>query len=148
MPQTTSAQNALDCVVKLDDSGGTLRDISGSGSSIAPTFAHTLGVFTTFDSRWPGRLDGRKDASFVLACVYSQGAEEGLAILRDWFFAEPPGARSIEIYVPDETAGGDLYYGEVRMEGPSFAMDSSDPNAIMVSVTLQTDGKFHHTTTT
>jgi len=148
MAQTTSAKNALDCQVKLANASAVLKDISGSAASIEPTLAHELGMARTGDSKWPLRLDGGKDATFTLNVVYSTGGDEGLALLRDWWFADPPGSRSIEIYVPDENAGSDLYYGKVRIGNLSFPLDYSDPNPIAVTAELAVDGPWLHTTTT
>lgn len=148
MPQTDSAQNALDCVINLEDAGGTLRNISGSTSTISQDLAHTLGEFFTGMSKYPGRIDGRRDATFSLEVVYSQGSDEGFMILRDWWFADPPGARDIEIYIPDTSAGSDLYYGRIRIGNLTIPSDYSESDPIPVTAELAVDHDWHHTTTT
>jgi len=148
MPQTTSAASFLDCKIKLDNAGGTLRDISGSTTQINPEFIHTIGRAHTGDTKWALKVDGTKDATMTVNVVYSQGANEAFQMLLTWWFTDPPGRRSIEVYIPDEDAGADIFYGEVKIGTLRWNGDYSSSDPIIATVVLETDGPFHHTTAT
>lgn len=148
MPQTTSAASALDCKVKLDNAGGTLQDISGSSTQVNPEFIHEIGRANTGDSPWAIKVDGLRDANITLIVLYSQGGNEAFQLLQSWWFTDPPGRRSIEIYIPDEVAGADVFYGEVKIGNLSWNQDYGSSDPVIATVALETDGTFHHTTAT
>jgi len=99
-----------------------------------------------FGDKWPGRLECGKDASFTFNVVYSTTATEAWGLLRAWFFAASPGARSMDLSVPDATAGSDRFAGEVRLNGFNFTSDPSDPKAIMVTFSVVPDGEITRST--
>ena len=144
MPQTTTAVNACDVSVWLDDSTNTLRDISGSSNNIEMNFDHEVESFVTFQSKWPARLECGKDASYTLSVIYSETANEGFDILKDWYFATSPGKRTCRVYIPDKNVGSDRFSGEFRLDSLSWSADRSSAGPIMVSATLLPDGEVTH----
>ncbi|RPI52772.1 MAG: hypothetical protein EHM56_08015 [Chloroflexi bacterium] len=146
MTQTVTAINAIDAAIWLDKAGGTPTDISGSSNSVSIPLTQQLGPFRNFGSRWPKRLEGGKDGAFRLVITYSTAADEALDILRDWFFATEPGARTIKVYVPDKNVGSDVYSAEVRIESLDIPLDSGKAEPITVTANLLPDGAITHAT--
>jgi hypothetical protein len=145
MPQTTTAINACDAAIWLDNAAGTLIDISGSSNSINMDFDNELGMLRNFGSRWPIRLECGKDATFALTAVYTEAATEAVNILKNWFF-NTPGNRTLKVYLPDKNVGSDVYSGEFRLEKLSIPAESGKADPIMVSATLRPNGAVTLTT--
>lgn len=141
MAQTSTAVNACDVDIWLDKVGGTETDISGSSNAISMNFDHDVKPFRTFGSVWPKRQECGKDASFTLTVVYSPTADEGLDILKDWFFAASPGARTLQVYIPTKNVGNDYYSAEVRIQSLSWSMSPDEAGPIMVQAVLVPDGE-------
>lgn len=149
MAQTTTHVNACDVSVWLDNLAGTLTDISGSSNGVSMQFSIETGMLRTFQAKWPVRTECGKDAEITLKAVYSTAADEAYDILKNWFFASTPGARSFSCYIPNKNVGSDHYYGEVRLGGGfGFDADPTEPGPIAVEVTLLPDGEFYHTVAT
>lgn len=146
MAQTTTHVNACDVSVWLDNSGGTLTDISGSSNSLTMDGSLEVGELRTFQSKWPVRTECGKDMEIGLTVIYSTASDEAMDILKNWFFASSPGARSFAAYIPTKNVGSDHFSGEVRLGSFSFSADPTEPGPIAVSVTLLPDGEFSHTT--
>ena len=91
MAQTTTHVNACDASIWLDNAAGTPIDISGSSNSITMNFSREIGELRTFQVKWPVRLGCGKDAEFTLRVVYSTASDEGMDILKNWYFADDPG---------------------------------------------------------
>jgi hypothetical protein len=141
MAQTTTAVNSCAAVVKLDRLDGTLTNISGSAASVTPAFGLTLGEYRGYADRWPDQLDGGRTAGVTLSVLYSTATDEGWDILRRWYFATNPGARSFHWYTPDETtAGGDHFSCEMRITDLKWQVDASRGGAIAATATLVPDG--------
>jgi len=141
MAQTTTAASARAATAWLDSSaGGSLANISGSTTSIEPDFGLTLGEYRVFQDRYPHQLDGGRSASITLNVVYSTTASEGWAILRDWYQATNPGARTLDWYAPDATAGSDHFSCEVRIESLRHTLAAGDGSPIIVTARLVPDG--------
>lgn len=146
MAQTTTHVNACDASIWLDNASGTPVDISGSSNSITMNFSRELGELVTFQQKWPVRLGCRKDAEFTLRVVYSTATDEGMDILKNWYFANDPGSRSLHVYIPDKNVGSDHYYGEVTIGSFNFNADPTEPGPIAVEANLMPDGAFTLTT--
>jgi len=142
--QTTTAFNACDVSIWLDDSTNTLRELSGSSNSVEANFDHDIGEYVTFDSKWPNRLECGKDASFTLNIICSETANEAWDIIKDWYFAASPGARTFRFYMPDKNVGSDRFSCEARIQNFTFTGDRSEPGPIMVTATLLPDGEVTH----
>ena len=148
MAQTSTQVSACDVVVCLDDSGGTPRDISGSTNRIDMDFAHTLGDYRAYGSKWPVRLDAGKDANFTLVVLYTTANNEGLDILNQWYHAASPGARTLRVDIPDSTVGSDRYSGEVRLDDLKWTVSAREGGPILVTARLVPDGEISWTTIT
>lgn len=146
MAQSTTAINACDASIWLDDDANTLQDISGSSNSVDINFDHDLGQYITFQSKWPNRLECGKDASFSIQAVYSTASDEAWDLLKQWYFATSPGERSLNIYLPDKNVGSDKFSCEARIENLSFTMTGGEADPIIVTATLLPSGAVAHTT--
>ena len=146
MPQTNSAASSVDCQAWLDDSGGELRNISGSTTRVRPNKTQTEGRFATGESSWQGMLSGFLDADLELEIVYSEGRDEALQLLKEWWFADVPGLRTIELYIPDFVDGCDVYFGEVRIRALNYPMAYNVADPIMVVASVAVSGVWNETT--
>lgn len=146
MAQTTTHVNACDASIWLDNSAGTPVDISGSSNSITMNFTREVGELRTFQVKWPVRLGCGKDAEFTLRAVYSTAADEAMDVLKNWYFADDPGSRSLHVYIPDKNVGSDHYYGEVTIASFNFNADPTEPGPIAVECSLLPDGAWTLTT--
>jgi len=146
MAQTTTHVNACDASVWLDNLAGTPVDISGSSNSINMAFTREVGELRTFQVKWPVRLGCGKDATFTLRAVYSTATDEAMDVLKNWYFADDPGSRSLSVYIPDKNVGSDYYYGEVTIASFNFNADPTEPGPIAVEAELLPDGAWALTT--
>lgn len=139
MPLTTTAVNACDVKIWLDDEVGTLKDISGSSNTCSMEFTNQLGAVRAFGTRWSTRLECGKDATINLSIIYSTASDEAADIVKQWFFTYP-GKRTIKIYIPDKDPGADVYTGEVRLENMPVKVEASSADPIVMSCNLKPDG--------
>ena len=146
MAETTTAINACDVKVWLDNAAGTPTDISGSTNACSMEFENNIGELRVLETRWPLRLSCGKDATFSLVVVYSTAADEGSDLLKDWFFSATVTARTLSIYVPDKNVGSDKYSGEVVMENFSVPINAGEAQPIPVSCNLRPSGTWTLTT--
>jgi hypothetical protein len=147
MTQTTTYVNACDVSIWLDNAAGTAKDISGSSNKIDMAFTREIGELRTFQVKWPVRLGCGKDAEFTLTAVYSTATDEAMDILKNWWFADDPGLRTLHVYIPDKNVGSDHFYGEVTIGDLSIPADPTEPGPIAVEAVLLPSGAFTLTTT-
>lgn len=140
MAETTTSVNACDVSVWLDNEAGTLIDISGSTNQVNMEFESNIGELRVLVTRWPIRLQCGKDATFSLIVVYSTASDEGMDILKNWFFGTETGARSLHVYIPDKNVGSDHFYGEVVLENLSWPVNAGEAQPIPVSASLRPSG--------
>lgn len=146
MTQTTSAINSCDAQINLDNSAGTLTNISGSSSKVSPSFETMEGVARTLDGSWPIRLLCKRDATFSLSIVYSTTADEGMDLLLDWWFGAAYNAgRSMRLDLPDATAGSDRFQGEVKLINFSWDVDAEEAGPILVEAEVKIHGELTRT---
>jgi hypothetical protein len=147
MPQTTTAQNACNVRVFLDNASGALQDITGSSSSLDMGFTNEIGEFVTFDSCAKGRLECGKDWTFTLNAIYTTTTNEAFDILKNWAASTTcsGSARTLDIYIPDKNVGSDYWTMEVFLSTLSWTADRGDANAIMVSAEFLPNGTVTHT---
>jgi len=138
MGQTTTAINACNVLIMLDDGSGTPVDISGSANNASLEFTRQVGSGFTFDGDYPIRIECKKDATLSLDVMYTIIETEGRELLEDWF--ANGGRRTVSIYPYGQDTGNRYYSGEWRIESLSIPLqaDSSDP--IVVSCSLIPDG--------
>lgn len=149
MPATSTAINACDVSLYVDNSSNELVDISGSSNGVTLDFSQEVEGFRVFGSRWQRRLACTKDATLSVNIIYTTAADEGLDLLRDWFFSAGSNTpRTVRILVPDNSPGSDDYQGEFIISSLSIPMDGTAAGPITVAVELMPDGEITHATTT
>jgi hypothetical protein len=142
MAQTTTAINACDAVIRLENSTGGLQDVSGSSNECSMELTNELGLLRTFQARWPVRLACKSDAAIELKVVYTEADSEGCSILKDWFYNHHGENRQISISLPDEGVGAEVYTFDCLLEKLSIPVKSDDANPILVSASLKPSGEF------
>ncbi|MDZ4771206.1 MAG: hypothetical protein SGJ24_18955 [Chloroflexota bacterium] len=146
MPATTSAINACDAAIAIDNAAGVLVDISGAANRAALEFTQTVESYRVFGERWIRRLACGKDATLRLDLVYTTTANEALDLLRDWFFASGSAApRTVRIAVAG-TIGSDAYEGEFVLARLNLPLDASNAAPILVTADLLPHGVVSYTT--
>ncbi len=140
MAKTTTAANACNGSIYLDNAAGVLTDISGSSNSVTISITDDFGTASVFQNEWPIRKQCGKDASFDLKVVFSTTATEAYQILKNWKLASPEGTRTLNIYVPSKNVGSDKWVAEVYIESMEIPMDRGEAGPIMVSAKLLPDG--------
>ena len=141
-PQTISAINACDAVIRLENTSGGMQDISGSSNEATMSLTNELGMLRTFQARWPVRLACKSDASIDLKVVYTEADAEACSILKDWYYNHHGEARQVSINLPDESAGSEKFLFDCLLETLSIPVKSDDANPILVSATLKPTGEF------
>ena len=140
MPQTTTAVNACDASIWLDNVSGTLTDVSGSSNTINMEFTEQVGTVRNFGTRWNILLTCGLDATFAFTAVYSTAAGEAKAILLDWFFNKPGTNKSLRVYLPKKDVGADVYEAEVKLITMPIAVQAATAEPMQISCTLRRDG--------
>lgn len=140
MPQTTTAQNACDASIWLDNTSGVLTDVSGSSNTINMEFSEQVGNVRNFGTRWQILLTCGLDATFAFTAVYSTAAQEAKAILLDWFFNKPGTNKTLKVYLPDKNVGSDVYTAEVKLITMPITVQASSAEPMQISCTLRPDG--------
>ncbi len=139
MAQTSSAINACNAVIKLDNKDGVLADISGSANNVSMDFSNDIGEFKSFGTRWRGRLECGSDAAIKLDIIYSQDDAEAFTVLREWYFSDR-GHKTMVVDIPDSNPGGDRYTFEVFLEKMSVPAKADEAGPIIVSCDLKPTG--------
>lgn len=139
MAQTTTAVNACDVKIYLDNAAGTPTDISGSSNTCSMAFTNQLGAVRNFGTRWQIRLECGKDATFNLSAVYSTATDEAIDILKNWYF-NTPGNRTLTVYIPDKDVGADVYSCEARLENLNIPVEAGKADPIVVTCALMPNG--------
>lgn len=142
MAQTTTAKNACNVVLEVDNASGVLTDISGSSNQASISISTNISEVFTFDGDWGIKKACKSTAQISLSLVYSTTDTEALNIIKDWKFNAPTTSRTVQISIPDNTAGSDQYSGEFVLEGIDIPIDASDAGVILVSASLSNDGAF------
>lgn len=144
MAQTTTSINACNAKIKVDNASGVLTDISGSSNNASISMAVDTAETSTFDGQWKIKKACKTSASISLTVLYSTTEDEGLDILRDWFFDGPTASRTVTINVPDDSVGSDQYSGEFVLESFDIPLTADDAGVILCSASLSNDGAFSH----
>jgi hypothetical protein len=141
MVQTSTAITACDAGIWLADEAGVQKDISGSSNQVTMNFDNELGMFRTFGSRWPRRLECGKDAAFALQTIYTTAADEGYDLLKNWFFANPSGSRLLTIYLPKKNVGADVYEGLFKLDNYTVPANAGSAEPVIATMNVLPDGE-------
>lgn len=140
MTQTTTAKNACDASIWIDNVSGVLTDVSGSSNTINMEFTEQVGTVRNFGTRWQILLTCGLDATFGFTAVYSMTANEAKAILLDWFFNKPGTNKTIKVYLPDKNVGSDVYTAEVKLISMPITVEAGSAEPMVISCQLRPDG--------
>lgn len=138
MVQTTSAINACNVYIELDNESGTPVDISGAANNASLEFTRQVGSAFTFDGDYPIRIECKKDASLSLDVIYTYLDDEARELLEDWYNAG--GRRTVSIYPYGQDTGNRYYTGEWRIESLSIPLQADSADPVVVSCALIPDG--------
>ncbi len=138
MPETTSAINACDATIALDNAAGVLTDISGTARRVTMAFSQEIGKYRTFSGAWVRRLACARDATFQVDVVYSTSSTEALQLLRVWYGSG--GSRTLRVRVPNGDSGSDEYSAEVLIATLRIPLDADEASPVAVTVELLPDG--------
>jgi len=144
MAETTTAVNACDVEIWLDNASGTPTDISGSSNAVTMTMENDVGDYRVFSNRWRKRMECGKSLTMTINGVYTETATEMQGLFAAWALANPSGARTVTVYIPDKNVGSSKWSGEWRLQDYNFAADVTEPGAIPLTATLLSDGTITH----
>lgn len=149
MPETTTAVNSCNLSVYVDDADNVPVDVSGSSRRAQLQLMQEVADYRVFGSKWKKRMTCGKEGTITLDVVYSTADDEGLAVLRDWWFSEESGnARTVRILVPENAVGSDDYQGEYNLTNLDIPLDASEAGPITVSAELVSNGEITYGVTT
>lgn len=127
-----------DAVFSIDDSGGTLRTISGHVDNVSGLpGARALSEVTSFGDTGEKFIPGLQNASFTVSGQFDTAATTGSITVLNGLRTTT--ATSSFEYGPEGGSGGDIKYsGECWME--SFTVDTSVKEKVPFSATFRVDG--------
>lgn len=133
-------------VVKLDNTSGTLADISAQVKTAVVTATITSAEYRTFGGGgWPYQTSGKlpRGMTVNLTGVRTDGSDELADIIDDWFNGTAVAQKTIELYDPDTATGSRKITGEVMLKNPGDWMnkDASSGNEQTFSVQLAFHGQ-------
>lgn len=140
MAQTTTSVNACNVDIQLDDSTGSLTNISGSTNQASIDMTAQSAETFTFEGQWAIQKVCKTSATISLQALYSTADVEALNILADWYFNSITTARTAQISVPDSTGGSDQYSGEWNLTSLNIPLSADDAGVILVSASLVNSG--------
>lgn len=138
MAQTTTARNACDARLYLDNASGVLVDISGSTNNVKIGLTRDIGDFKSFGTQWRGRLTCGRDSKVSLVIIFSTTASEGYQLLKGWWTAG--GDRTFQVDIPEDAIGNDRYSGEFVLASLDLPLASDDAKPIAVTAELLPNG--------
>lgn len=143
MTVSTTASNACNAVIFLDNAVGALTDIQGSSVKLSPEFKNVTGQWEPFGAGWKYVLECGREWKVTIDVVNSTTATEAWPLVRDWWFGAR-GARSIRWQNPDGAAGSDQFDGECKLDTLTTDMESGKAEPTMWSVSLLGHGPLIH----
>lgn len=144
MAETSTAINACNARVYMDNAQGALVEVTGSANKAELNKSRETADYTVFGSDWKRRLQCKKDGSLDLTFIYTTAANEGIDLLQQWF-----DAGGLRTWVIDENGGAtgnDRHTGEFFLTELGIPHDSSEAGPIMVTASLLPDGAIHKQT--
>ena len=146
MAQSTTTQNACNVQAYVDNASGTLTEISGSSNNASIDMSTQTAETFTFQGQWSIRKACKTSATVSIQVLYSMTADEGLDILRDWYFTNAGEIRTFQVDIPDSTNNSDRYSGEFVLESFNIPISADDAGVILCSASLLNSGEFSHST--
>ena len=117
------------CVVQLDDDGGTPVNISGQANAVKIGYKKQIGKFHTLGSIWNDATEGGIETDIALTILETEASGQAHALCRSWLASG--GARTLRIDTPTSAPGALRYEGEVRLAAVDPMLDreagSGDP---------------------
>lgn len=139
MATTTTANVAKNTVLKIDNAGGTLTDISGTSNSVSFDFTNTTEKASVFGDSNPLVFEGPKDDKISAKGLFSTTSTEAYFLLDAW--SASGGARSIQVDTPNSSAGSKRYTAEVYLQNLKLGeLDASSAKPIMWSAEFVPSG--------
>lgn len=126
------------CVIQLDNAGGSLVDISGQANAIKISYKKNVGSFHTLGSLWNDATEGGIDTEISLTILETTTTAQAHQICRDWLASG--GARTLRVDVPSSSSGSLRYEGEVRLAGIDPAHESKAGSGEPAMTTVQLVG--------
>lgn len=146
MTQTTTAIDAQNVAVWLDNINGTPVDISGSSNQVQIAWTQKFGETYTFKSKYPIRRAAGPDVTITMQVLYSTGANEAMRTLIAWAYGvSPDAARTLAVYAPTKDVGSDKFSGEFLLSEHTIPLTAGDGTPVLVSMTLVLTGQFTQT---
>jgi len=149
MAETSTARNACDVAVWLDNAAGTPVDISGSSNQVDIALDFKLGEYTTFGGCCTYRLECGQDGTITLNAVYTTALAEARAELSAWAtMGCNKNARTLSVYLPDKNVASEHWYGEFRLESYNITADHNDAGPMPVTAVFKPHGCVEYTVAT
>lgn len=107
-----------DAVTKMDNSVGSLIDVSDYVSTVSIDGTAQIGKFYVFGELGAQSAEGKRDVTATMGVRPATDSAGASASLDGWFFsATKMGARTLEIDTPDSATGSTRISGEVYLSG-------------------------------
>lgn len=138
-------------VINLDNSAGTLTDISAGCERFGLSADINVGEFFTLGSDWGKSLSGGKKATVDLTVIGETGTSHAYDLLADWLFnTAHKTARTLRIDQPDSSSGSVRYSGEFRLRtlGDAHTANAGSGDPVRTTAQLASDGTITRTVIT
>lgn len=140
MAATTTAFGPGNLALRVNDAGGTLRNVSGSTGKVSSNFETKIGEFHVFGENYPIRTPGKKNATFTVTGVATTAINELRDLIENWYWGANDAARYFEIDLPDSDPGSIRYSGNVLLKSYKFDADAGSENPVMFEIELMPTG--------
>lgn len=132
-----------DAVIQLDNASNVLTDISDSVSTVSIDGTAGATVFHTFGLVGGQSAEGNRSNTASLGIRRSEDSGLGTRLVDPWYFSSGKmGARTLQIDVPDSSAGSTRISGEVYITAwqPINQDAGGDGTPTVTTLALQYDG--------
>lgn len=148
MAVSSTAFNACNAKIYLDNSAGTYVDVSGYANKIDLELSQEIGEFDVFGTSYKQRIRGcKKDGKASMEVVMDKDTNGAFRLLKDWY-QNGSGARRIQVSAPDEAVGDDRWWGYFLLKSLSWSFSATEANAVMVKAELVPSGGILYETVT
>lgn len=117
-----------DAIVSLDDTGGSLSDVSDYIKDVSLDVEVKIGRFSVLGERWDPSTEGTSMAKGTLTAYGSEDAAGAHYLINHWLLnnlTNKAGLKSLRVQTPDASAGSFQYDMEIRPASYNLAA----PNA-------------------